>query len=269
VTVPPAGHVPPADTAARERRRLAAQARLWDPFTRRVLGATGVTRGWRCLEIGAGTGSIAAWLVDRVGRSGLVVATDIEAHVLDAQAPASVVVRHHSGLADPGDDHAFRGYDLIHARLVLSELARRDSVVDTLAAALRPGGWLVVDEYDLRTIPVSHPPDRAWRRVGEAAIAVMQACGADPHFGGKLLSALGSAGLAGVTAEALVHPVLAPELEPVVGPFLEQRRDALLATGRVTPGDVDAAFRALHDEGAPLATYSPMLVSARGQRRPD
>ena len=36
------------------------------------------TRGWRCLEVAAGTGSVAAWLADQVGPEGEVFATDVD-----------------------------------------------------------------------------------------------------------------------------------------------------------------------------------------------
>jgi SAM-dependent methyltransferase len=252
-------------TADAERRRLGAQTELWDPFTFRMLAATGVTAGWRCLEIGAGTGSVAAWLVDRVGPDGLVVATDVETRWLEPLASPNLVVRHHNVVANQLDEH---GYHLVHARLVLEHLAERQVVVAKLAAALRPGGWLVVDDYDLRTIPASEPPHRAWRRVGEATIEVLRAAGADPHYGAKLLCALRTAGLADVTADALVRPVLAPALAPMVLPVIEQAREALLATGRVTASDIDDVTGALLRDGdSQLSTFTPILVSARGRRQ--
>jgi SAM-dependent methyltransferase len=255
------------DTAAdAERRRLEAQTELWDPFTFQVLAATGVTTGWRCLEIGAGTGSVAAWLVDRVGPDGLVVATDVETRWLEPLASPNLVVRHHNVVANQLDE---RGYHLIHARLVLEHLAERQVVVAKLAAALRPGGWLVVDDYDLRTVPASEPPHGPWRRVGEATIEVLRAAGADPYYGSKLLHALRTAGLADATAEALVRPVFAPALAPMVLPVIEQMREALLATGRVTAGDIDDVSGALLQDGdRQLSTYTPILVSARGRRHP-
>ena len=72
------------DTAQEiDRARLEAQSALWDPFTFRMLDDTGVGEGWRCLDVGAGTGSVAAWLRDRVGDAGHVVATDIETRWLE------------------------------------------------------------------------------------------------------------------------------------------------------------------------------------------
>jgi hypothetical protein len=52
----------PFDNALQEaRRRLVQLEALWDPSTIRHLQALGVTDGWRCLEVGAGGGSITRW----------------------------------------------------------------------------------------------------------------------------------------------------------------------------------------------------------------
>jgi SAM-dependent methyltransferase len=120
----------------------------WDRFTFRILTSIGVDEGWRCLEIGARTGSVAAWLQQRVGRRGLVVATDIESRWVEPRSSANLVVRHHSVLADP----IAVGYDLIHARLVLNHLPQREAVARKLVAALCPGGWLVVEDHAVGTM---------------------------------------------------------------------------------------------------------------------
>ena len=59
-----------ADRGDLERRRLFALTELFDPTTRRVLGEIGVANGWRCLEVAAGTGTVAAWLAGQVGAEG-------------------------------------------------------------------------------------------------------------------------------------------------------------------------------------------------------
>ena len=41
-----------------------------------------------------------------------------------------------------------REFDLIHARMILIHLPERDAVLRRLAAALKPGGWLVCEEFD-------------------------------------------------------------------------------------------------------------------------
>src|SRR5262249_41196057 len=65
-----------------ERRRLALLTEIADPITPRRLSDLGVGPGWRCLDVGAGDGSIARWLAARVGPEGRVVATDLEPRFL-------------------------------------------------------------------------------------------------------------------------------------------------------------------------------------------
>ena len=71
-----------------ERERLGHLEAWLDPVTVRHLEVTGVGEGWRSLEVGAGGGSIARWLGERVGASGSVLATDIDIRYL-AGLPAT------------------------------------------------------------------------------------------------------------------------------------------------------------------------------------
>ena len=61
-----------------EFERLRAIEDLFDPATRRRLLSVGLAAGWRCLEVGAGAGSVAQWMSRQVGSSGHVVALDID-----------------------------------------------------------------------------------------------------------------------------------------------------------------------------------------------
>ena len=53
-----------------QRERLRTLESLFDAGSIRCLEARGVRPGWRCAEVGAGGGSIATWLCDRVGPGG-------------------------------------------------------------------------------------------------------------------------------------------------------------------------------------------------------
>ena len=59
-----------------EDERLTLLEQIFDPLSRRRRDM--VQPGWRCLEVGAGRGSMAVWLAEQVGPSGHVVATDID-----------------------------------------------------------------------------------------------------------------------------------------------------------------------------------------------
>jgi SAM-dependent methyltransferase len=127
-----------------ESTRLRNIQQASDSFTIKHLEATGIGQGWRCLEIGAGGGSIAGWLGDRVGATGSVVATDVDLQRLgDLGAP--VEVRRHD-IAREGLESA--AYDLVHCRLVLQHLTEPVVALQKMATAVAPGGWLVVEEGD-------------------------------------------------------------------------------------------------------------------------
>jgi tRNA A58 N-methylase Trm61 len=79
----------------RGRARLATVEELLDPGSIRHLDALGVAPGWRCLEIGAGGGSIAQWLCGRVGPYGAVTGTDLDTRYLAALDEVNLDVRRH------------------------------------------------------------------------------------------------------------------------------------------------------------------------------
>jgi len=75
-----------------------------DPRTRLLLERTGVGPGWRCLEVGAGTGTIAAWLGERVAASGRVISESVPTPVRRAvsKETAQIVSRWLEGVVtDP------------------------------------------------------------------------------------------------------------------------------------------------------------------------
>jgi precorrin-6B methylase 2 len=71
---------------AEERVRLAALEDALDPGTRSHVTRLGIGPGARCLEIGAGGGSVAFWLSEQVAPNGTVVATDLETDFLESEA---------------------------------------------------------------------------------------------------------------------------------------------------------------------------------------
>ena len=74
--IEPSYRLAAAGREAAEHQRLSQLEQIYDPGSRRRRQI--VQPGWRCLEIGAGRGSMAVWLAEQVGPSGEVVATDID-----------------------------------------------------------------------------------------------------------------------------------------------------------------------------------------------
>ena len=99
----------------RELGRLRLIEAAVDADTIGLLEDTGVSGGWRCLELGAGAGSIAEWLGTRVGPEGLVVAVDRKASYLRrfSSSPYRVVEGDFRTLTLDGT------VDLLHARAAM------------------------------------------------------------------------------------------------------------------------------------------------------
>jgi SAM-dependent methyltransferase len=164
----PATDAPPAApyVFGHDREHTAEQHRwlalAYDPMTTDRLDQAGVAPGWRCLEVGAGGGSVAQWLVRRAGPTGRVVATDIRPEHIPATEGLEIV--RHDIVRDPLPEAEF---DLVHARLVLAHLPERRAVLGRLTRALKPGGVLQLDEFDITYTPALLTPDPAARRLYE------------------------------------------------------------------------------------------------------
>jgi SAM-dependent methyltransferase len=245
----------------RERARLASLERFEDPGTVRHLEALGVRAGWRCLELGAGGGSIAAWLCARVGPTGHVLATDLETKFLAALDSPNLEVRRHDVAAEALPEAAF---DLIHERAVLIHLPTRREVLARLVRALRPGGWLLCEDTDFATF-VEGSPVAAVRRVGAAMVELLASRGVDLNYGRRLFGELRAAGLRDVDAEGRVYVMRGGHPSSVLPRFtFERLRAPLVASGAVTEAEVAEALEALGDPE--VAVLSHVMVAAWGQR---
>ena len=200
------------DNAAEKEagQRMAALSALHDPTTFRALERCGIAAGWRCLEVGGGNGSVARWMAERAGPSGHVLVTDIDPRFMtngpDA-TPANMEVLRHDVVADglPIDT-----FDLVHARLVLLWLPSRLEVLGRLIKSLKPGGWLVLEEYDtLLVASTMVTADRAaaasFERMATALRSLQVASGADPvKWARQLYRTLRDHGLSEVGMNGLV-----------------------------------------------------------------
>ena len=181
--------------------RFAALSALFDPGTIRHLEERGVGCGWLCLEVGAGGGSIASWLADRVGPTGHVLATDIDTRCLQSLTLPNLEVRRHNIATDPLPEAVF---DLVHARLVLMHLPEREQALARMISALKPGGWLIDEEYDncsLLPNPAINPGE-VLLPTQVAVNRLLDDGGVDRLFGRRLIGRLRAHGLIGVAAEA-------------------------------------------------------------------
>jgi SAM-dependent methyltransferase len=247
--------------------RFTGLSATYDPVTFRQLDAVGVGPGWRCLEVGAGSGSVARWLSDRVGADGRVLAVDLDTRWLAGAERPNLEIRPLDVRSDALPEAAF---DLIHARLVLIHLPDRAEVLARLVRSLRPGGWLVTSEFDTLIQPCPDPTDETQalvNRVLDGFQDLLRARGADPLYGRRLLGAFRSAGLAEVHVDAHLEVATGGSTATaVLRANMEQTREELVRRGRLSPAEVDRFLTALDEPE--FTCLMPALFTARGRRPP-
>jgi SAM-dependent methyltransferase len=238
-----------------------------DPYTFRHLDAIGVADGWRCLEVGAGAGSVMRWLSQRVGPTGKVVAVDLDVRFLGDNSAQNVEVRRCDITQDPIEPSS---YDLVHARSVLMHLRDPVAVLRRMTAALRPGGWLMIEDTDNGTVEAAdpaHPFASAFDLCAQARIKFLLAGGVmDLRYGRTLPVQLEELKLTDVgnEAAALVGRGRSAMSQLMIQSF-QPMDDAMVANGVVGQSDVSDAQRAFED---PSFLYRGGLVVAGWGRKP-
>jgi SAM-dependent methyltransferase len=244
-------------------RRFQAFAELFDPSTFRHLAAVGLGPDWRVWEVGAGGSSVPAWLAAQVGAKGRVLATDIDTRWLDG-TPGVEVLRH-----DVGTDPAPLGpFDLVHSRLLLVHVPNRDRALAQMVGALRPGGWLIVEEADPALQPLvclenRGPGQERANRLKSGFRRLMAERGVDLAYGRTLPRRLRELELVDVCADAY-FPITGPACVELERATVEQVRDRLLAGGIATAREIDEHLAGVAGGTLDLAT-SPM-ITAWGRR---
>lgn len=244
-------------TVPTERHRLQLVEAVFDPITLPVLRARGLAANWRCLELGAGAGSVAHWMARQGAR---VTATDTDTTFLGDAENLHVVA--HNLVTD---DFPPATFDLIHARFVLEHLPTRDAILPRVASWLAPGGWLVIE--DAAAFAMEASPYLQMRHMREAMRRYMAtSIGTDAHWAPRLPVLLKAAGLADV---GMATNVIINDNGPATA-FMRataaQLGEGMIAANLVTEAEFDTAMRLFDDP-----TYVDMLaamVSAWGRRPP-
>jgi SAM-dependent methyltransferase len=245
------------------RARLDAVEEFLDPGTVRALTQIGVAEGWRCLEIGAGGGSIALWLSERVGDSGKIVATDIDTRHLAGMTRPNLEIRQHDIVSDSLREDEF---DFIHARLVLEHIPERNLVLGKLVHALRPGGWLLLEAVDyISAVPVSDLGAHEHARSQSIRLREFEAAGHRADYGRHLPNLLRQAGLVDVANEGRV--VVMEGGSPSARWFklsMQQLRPRLVGPDKMTDQEVDRVLELFSDPG--WAALSPVIFASWGRK---
>ncbi|MGE2714429.1 class I SAM-dependent methyltransferase [Mycolicibacterium litorale] len=241
-----------------ERFRLGAMEALWDPGSKQLMAELGLGQGWRCLEIGAGGGTLVEWIAE-CGAG--VTAIDIDTRFIDhMQSELITVLR-----ADIGQvELPLAEFDLVHARLVLEHLPDRRDILRRLASTLRPGGWMVIEDMDWTTFGPVDDDGGVLVHAAEVLMEFMARAGYERDYGRHVTGDLADAGLAEVRGEGRSRIIDSgsPGFDFFRLSFASMR-DALLDAGMISAQEAGATAARLAQN---VRLSTPLMVAGIGRR---
>ena len=178
-----------------ELDRLAFQHSVWRHLSEAALDRAGVGPGMTVLDLGCGPGFVTEDIAARVGPEGQVVALD-EAprwhRVLEKRDFAAPVELIEAKLedAEPGDGR----FDVVFSRWVFSFLPDLEGACARALSWLKPGGVLVVQDYNHEGISV-FPRSAGFDAVVRATREYYRRSGGNSWVMGDLPAAARRAGL--------------------------------------------------------------------------
>jgi ubiquinone/menaquinone biosynthesis C-methylase UbiE len=244
-----------------ELARLATQARLIDPITRRFLVDAGVREGMRVLDFGTGAGDVAFLAAELVGPSGEVLGIDRASAAVNAarDAAARRALKNVSFVeGDPAQLTFGRPFDAVIGRYVLQFQPNPGAVLGSLCLRLRPGGIVAFHEVDHQGAG-SSPRVESYELCCEAVREALNKGGAETSMGAKLPAAFAAAGLptpttSTATLEGESALRIIADLAATLGvpaSFERMRDEALAGKARVV-GHAQIGAWAVHSGRSPL-----------------
>ena len=231
----------------------------YDPGTTTILEKLPVQRGWTCLELGAGAGSLARWLADRV-EPGRVLAVDIDTAYLTAEGTPNLTVQQADITSARFEDRAF---DLIVARAVFGHLREPEATLRRAMSWLTPGGWMLVE--DTYYLPSEHAPTEAGRILIDGYLRLLLQQGANLAWGRNVPAALARLGLVELDCSlTAAGPGQSAADDDLIGLRLRQEGHRLVEQGVVTAEQLSKFLESL---GTPQGRdMTALMVSAWGRR---
>lgn len=208
---------------AEERARLAGIEALWDPGSRSLLDELGLDSGWRCLEVGAGGGSLVEWMA---ARGAEVTAVDIDTRFVE-------------------------------------HLADRRDILRKLVETLRPGGWIIIEDYEFGCFSLGDEPH--FDATVRAILRYMEKAGFDRTFRRRVVDYLVDAGLTDVRGEGRARIIDAHS--PGFDFFklsVENMRQAVVEAGALAAADAEATAARFADQS--MRVFTPLLMAGIGRR---
>jgi SAM-dependent methyltransferase len=154
-------------------------------------------------------------------------------------------------------------FDLVHARLVLEHLSDRRHILDRLATTLRPGGWIVIEDYDWSCFGFEGDDPQ----ISDAAHAIMefmQNAGFERDYGRRVVAEIADAGFVDVRGEGRVRVI--DSTSPGFDFFrlsFESLRGAVVDAGLLSAEEAEATSARF---GENIRVCTPVMMAGIGRR---
>lgn len=229
-----------------------------DPMTIDRLRRFALPVGARCLDLGAGQGSITRWLADQVGPEAVTAVDRSVAPLAGLAARGVTVVETDVAEWEPTS----ASFDLVHARALLTHIPEREALLVRMASWVAPGGWLLVT--DPADFPVASSPWPVMRRAAGVLTTLAAQMGTDPGWARRYPAQLRDAGLVDVDAECRLRMMAGGSRESLMlARLYAHARPAMIAAGS-SDADLDEIQRLLHSPD--YLDLPPAVVRAWGRR---
>jgi ferredoxin/predicted O-methyltransferase YrrM len=238
--------------------------RLWesnyDGLTTSIIQSLDIQPTWRCLDVGAGGGSMSYWLAEHVPQ-GSVIAVDTDTSMLDPGRYPNLAVEQ-ADIAVKGPDEP-GSLDLILMRALLSLVSDPEKLIARAVSWLAPGGWLLAEDFYF--MPSTDSPTANGRKVVGAYLGAFETSGANPRVGRKLPAVLAQSGLTQVQTNLRpLGPGQGESENALMRARMELQGQSLIDNGLLTREEIAEFIASLYQPESQDVTT--LLFSVWGQR---
>ena len=254
--------------SAEEYERLRHQAQALEPATKRIFQSIGLRAGSSCLDIGCGPGEVIRLMGEIVGPSGRVTGMDRDTRAgreAINRLQASGTSQYRLIEADIEDirDIGGESFDLTFARLALLFTHDPVSVLRKMYSWTKPGGYIVIQDFHIRTINI-YPKLEAFLELSGIILGAFERAGQDVEFAFKLPTYFVEAGI-GAPDGTDMHLPLMP-LAPSAVAFGAVCRSVLpkaIEFGITTDAHIQRVFREIQHafgDGRYYSVLWPLMI---------
>jgi SAM-dependent methyltransferase len=252
------------------KQRLDLLAAVMQPHTAWLLDTVGVAAASRCLDVGCGGGHVSRELARRVGPHGRVVGIDLDPEMISLARADAQRERLTNASFEVGDAAALQpgDYDLAYCRFLLSHVQSPAAALESIAAAVKPGGAVIVEDTDFRA-SFCHPRCAAYERFVQLYRQTVSRFGGNADIGPALPALLRSAGVQNIAVDVRQPTALTGPTKLMTVVTLERISRSVIGARLASPDELDALFAALRDhcDDPTILMSVPRIIRAWGRTR--